>query len=105
MTNGNADLERIGIGELFDGFVSASMAGAAKPARAIFDAAVKVGGARVDQTVHVGDHPLYDVHGARDAGLRTVWVNRTGAEWPDEYHAPDVEVHNVGELDGILGRR
>ena len=67
-----ADLEKIGIREFFDDVVSASMAGAAKPARPIFDAAVKAGGATAEQTLHVGDHPLYDVHGARLAGLQTV---------------------------------
>jgi len=104
VTNGNADLERIGIRDLFDGVVSATMAGAAKPERPIFDMAVAVGGASATQTVHVGDHPLYDVHGARDAGLHTVWVNRNGDEWPDEYHSPDAEVQNVGELHDLLGQ-
>jgi putative hydrolase of the HAD superfamily len=44
VTNGNANLDMIGIRDLFDDVVSASMAGAAKPARAIFDVAVKTGG-------------------------------------------------------------
>ncbi len=102
LTNGNANLEMIGIDDLFDGHVNAAMAGAAKPARPIFDAAVEVGGASRGETVHVGDHPLYDVHGAREAGLRTVWVNRTRAEWPAEYETPDAEVHNVGELVALF---
>jgi len=104
VTNGNADLEKIGIRDLFDGVVSAAMAGAAKPERPIFDMAVDVGGASAAQTVHVGDHPLYDVHGARDAGLRAIWVNRNGDEWPDEYQSPDAEVQNVGELHDLLGQ-
>jgi len=104
VTNGNANLEKIGIRDLFDHVVSAASAGAAKPDRPIFDAAVKAGGASAEQTLHVGDHPFYDVHGARDAGLRAVWVNRNGNEWPDEYHAPDIEVHNVGELSDVLGQ-
>lgn len=103
VTNGNANLEKIGIRDLFDDVVSAATAGAAKPARPIFDAAVRAGGASAAQTLHVGDHPLYDVHGARDAGLRAVWVNRNGDEWPDEYEAPDIEVQHVGELDALLG--
>ncbi len=102
VTNGNANLEMIGIDDLFDGHVNAAMAGAAKPARPIFDAAVEVGGASRAATVHVGDHPVYDVHGAREAGLRAVWVNRNGAEWPAEYAAPDAEVHNVGELVALF---
>ena len=102
VTNGNADLEKIGIRELFDGVISADMAGAAKPNRQIFDMAVKAGGASAERTLHVGDHPLYDVHGARDAGLRAVWVNRNGDDWPAEYHAPDGEVQHVGELRDLL---
>jgi putative hydrolase of the HAD superfamily len=105
VTNGNADLDKIGIRDLFDGVVSAAMAGAAKPAQPIFDMAVEAGGANAAQTLHVGDHPLYDVHGARNAGLKAVWVNRSGDEWPDEYHAPDGEVRHLGELDGLLGQR
>ncbi|MBT8086677.1 MAG: HAD family hydrolase [Gammaproteobacteria bacterium] len=103
VTNGNANLDRIGISDLFDGIVSAATAGAAKPQRPIFDAAVQAGGARAEQTLHVGDHPLYDVHGARDAGLRAVWVNRNGDQWPSEYNAPDAEIRHVGELQQLLG--
>lgn len=104
VTNGNADLDKIGISDLFDGHVNAAMVGAAKPERPIFDAAVDVGGASANETLHVGDHPFYDVHGAREAGLRTVWVNRNGDEWPGEYEAPDVEVQHIGELIEIVGR-
>ena len=104
VTNGNANLEKIGIRELFQDVVSAARAGASKPARRIFDAAVEAGGARAGQTLHVGDDPLRDVHGARDAGLRAVWVNRNGDDWPDEYHRPDMVVRHIGELDGLLGK-
>lgn len=104
VTNGNANLDRIGISDLFDGVVSAASAGAAKPARPIFDAAVRAGGASAEQTLHVGDHPFYDVHGARDAGLKAVWVNRNGEEWPREYNAPDAEIRHVGELHNLLGQ-
>lgn len=102
VTNGNANLEKIGIRDLFDGVVSAAMAGAAKPERPIFDMAVEAGGASAGQTLHVGDHPLHDVHGARNAGLRAVWVNRNGDQWPEDYAQPNAEVQNVGELSGLL---
>lgn len=103
VTNGNANLTKIGIRDLFDGVVSAASAGAAKPARRIFDAAVAAGGASAEATVHVGDHPHHDVHGAREAGLRAVWVNRRSETWPEEFAAPDVEVRHVGELCGLMG--
>lgn len=104
VTNGNADLKKVGIDDLFDAHINAAMVGAAKPHRSIFDAAVDAGGARASETVHVGDHPLYDVHGAREAGLRTVWVNRNGTEWPGEFAAPDAVVTHVGELEALLSR-
>ncbi|TYZ57756.1 hypothetical protein PybrP1_003668 [[Pythium] brassicae (nom. inval.)] len=57
--------------------VSPEHAGVAKPARGIFDTALRhfpehVGHPHV---VHVGDHYECDVVGAKNAGLRTVWVN------------------------------
>ncbi len=103
VTNGNAKLELIGIDHLFSDIVTAKMAGAAKPARQVFDLAVRAGGSSAAQTLHVGDHPLHDIDGARGAGLRTAWVNRTSSIWPDEFTAPDFEITHVGELPGLLG--
>ncbi len=103
VTNGNANLETIGIAHLFDDIVTATRAGAAKPAAQVFELAVEVGGATREQTLHVGDHPRYDVDGAKSAGLRTVWVNRNADAWPVEYASPDIEVTHVGELPGLLG--
>ena len=103
VTNGNANLETIGIAHLFDDIVTAAKAGAAKPAARVFDMAVAAGGASSGQTLHVGDHPSYDVDGARNAGLRTAWVNRNADTWPAEYLLPDLEVSHVGELPDLLG--
>jgi putative hydrolase of the HAD superfamily len=87
---------------LFDGVITAAMAGAAKPASQVFEMAVRAGGASKAETLHIGDQPLHDVEGARAAGLRTAWINRNGAEWPDEYARPDMEVVHVGEILALL---
>ncbi len=105
VTNGNANLESIGIDYLFSDIISASMAGAAKPSRQVFDMAVQAGGATAGQTLHVGDHPLHDVDGARAAGLRTAWVNRAAGIWPQDFAAPELEITHVGELPALLGIR
>lgn len=102
VTNGNARLDRIGIGDLFDEYVSARSAGAAKPARPIFDAAVAAGGAAPHETLHVGDHPEIDIDGARSAGLRAVWINRNGSDWPGSLPRPDGIVRDLEELDQLL---
>ena len=105
VTNGNANLEKIGISEFFHGHVSARSAGAAKPAPSIFQAAVTAGGAPAENTLHVGDHPSMDIHGARTAGLRAVWINRNGDEWPQDLARPDAVVRNLHELDELLATR
>lgn len=102
VTNGNARLEVIGIDGLFDGYVSARSAGAAKPAARIFDVAVETAGAVPAETLHVGDHPEYDVHGAREAGLRAAWVNRVAATWPGHLAPPEHEVTDMAELAALL---
>ncbi len=102
VTNGNADLQAIGIDDLFHDIVTATMAGAAKPAQQIFDCAVRAGGAATHQTLHVGDHPEIDVDGARAAGLCAVWVNRSGERWPSEFQKPDGIISHVGQLQPLL---
>jgi len=102
LTNGNADLGRIGIRDLFHHVVSAAEAGMAKPSAGIFESAVRAGGADRTATVHAGDHPAHDVHGAREAGLRAIWVNRQGDAWPDDLPRPEFVVADIGELADML---
>lgn len=102
LTNGNANLEIIGIDHLFDDVVTASDIGVAKPAKSIFDVAVSRSGFTAAETLHVGDHPETDIDGARQAGLRTVWMNRIDAEWPEHLPEPDAVVQTVADLASIL---
>ena len=102
VTNGNANLKTIGIRHLFHHVVTAAGAGAAKPARRIFDVAISKAGVSPEEILHVGDHPEIDIDGGRQAGLRTAWINRTDAEWPDHLPEPDVTVATISEIPDIL---
>jgi len=102
LTNGNANLEKIGIHRYFAGTVSAADTGAAKPAPQIFHAAAQHVSAAPEDVLHVGDHPELDVAGAADAGMRTAWVNRNGAEWPKSLAPPDATVECLAGLAGLL---
>ncbi len=102
VTNGNADLVKIGIDDLFADIVYARDVGAAKPDAKIFAAAVEAGGAKAAETLHAGDHPEYDVHGAREAGLHAVWVNRLQRQWPDDLSPPATTIDHVGELMALF---
>ena len=103
LTNGNADIDRIGLSRLFDFSISAEQIGAAKPAAAMFQAACRKLDMAPSQIVHVGDDPEGDVLGAARAGLRTVWVNRNNRSWPGGPPA-DAEIRTLEELEVLLTR-
>ena len=100
VTNGNADLQTIGLARHFEVSVAAPSFGVAKPAPAIFLEACRQLGIAPHEGVYVGDDLLLDVQGAQRAGLRAVWMNRTAKEnrIPGEVQ-PDAEVHS---LDGLI---
>jgi putative hydrolase of the HAD superfamily len=102
ITNGSANLHTIGIADWFDDIITAADIGVAKPARRIFDAAIEKAGVSSQETLHVGDHAESDIQGARDAGMRTVWVNRNSQEWPSHLDAPDATVESISGVRELL---
>ena len=105
LTNGNADLARIGIHGHFRVFVSAREQGIAKPEAPIFHATCERLGVQPHEVLHVGDDPLLDVHGARRAGLRTCWINRKREAWPLGLPRPDLEFTTLAGLADWLDAR
>jgi len=98
VSNGNADLQRCGIGDLFAGHVTASAAGAAKPDARIYAALLKMAGVEPARVLHIGDDPLADVVGATQAGMQAVWLNRDGREWPKAFATPPRTVSTLAEI-------
>ncbi len=72
----------------------------AKPSSEIFMMTLRSLGATPAQTIHVGDHVLNDVVGAKRCGLKTVWI--TGfyeREDPNDPESePDATVSGLGEV-------
>ncbi|NHZ41858.1 MULTISPECIES: HAD family hydrolase [Massilia] len=105
VTNGNADLKAIGLSHHFKVSVAASQFGRAKPDAAIFLAACQQLGVDPADAVYVGDDVLLDVQGAQRAGLRAVWLNRTGSERHLEHGVvPDAICRSFDELLDWLKR-
>ncbi|WP_266170561.1 HAD family hydrolase [Dyella subtropica] len=99
LTNGNADLDLIGIRAHFAHHICARDTGAAKPDRRIFTTAAERLGVMPGEILHVGDDPELDVVGAREAGLRTAWINRERHPWPGAMGpAPDLDLPDMGAL-------
>ena len=103
LSNGNADLERIGLMHVFAFQLGAREHGAAKPAASIFHAACERLQCPPGEVLHVGDDIEMDVLGARRAGLRSCWLNRPDAtgrqrDWPEGEPRPDLEVPTLAAL-------
>jgi FMN hydrolase / 5-amino-6-(5-phospho-D-ribitylamino)uracil phosphatase len=95
VTNGNSDLDQTPLRGLFHHSLTAAAVGAAKPDPALFLRALALGGAAPQEVIHLGDDPTLDVVPAQALGIRTVWVNRFGREWPPHLPRPDAEVANL----------
>jgi len=97
LSNGTADIRRIGIDHHFAGALAARDLGVSKPDPRLFHAACERLGVAPNEVVHVGDDAALDVEGALGAGMVAVWVNRAGAAWPGA-GAPHHTVGHLGEL-------
>lgn len=98
LSNGNADLARIGLDAHFSVRLSAREAGVAKPDARIFAELCRRLGQDPAQVLHVGDDPILDVFGARAAGLRAAWLNRDGSGWTGPGDPPEYVFNNLQQL-------
>ena len=99
LTNGNADYRRLGLAPHFAFGYCAADVGARKPHPAMFQRALAHAGVAAAEAVHVGDHLVDDVQGAREAGMATVWLNRRQTDEPAD---ADVTVTSLAELPAAL---
>ncbi len=97
LSNGNADIQRIGLGQFFQASISAQQFGVGKPDPKIFHAAAESVGFVPADVLHVGDDCALDVLGALDCGMQTVWVNRADHAWPHA-QVPHETVATLTEL-------
>ena len=104
LTNGNADVARIGLDRYFAFAFSAADVGASKPAPDLFTHALTHAGASPANAIHVGDHPVDDVHGAGLVGMHTIWVNHTSARLAAEQTPPTAEVERLRDLPEAIAK-
>lgn len=103
LTNGNADLDRIGLAAFFRGSVTARSLGVAKPDSRIFHHACASLGCAPAQVLHVGDDFELDVAGAVNAGLQAVWLRRESVAVPSAGEGYRVFTDLTALADALLG--
>ena len=102
LTNGNASIDKTGVGHWFEFSVSAAEVGHQKPHPLFFEAVLDRAELDVSEILHIGDDPMRDIQGAFDAGIRSVWVNRTGQAWQAEDYQADHQIESLADLPEIL---
>lgn len=97
VSNGNADLELMGLARYFRASICARDFGVGKPDPRIFHAAAGALDLTPEDLLHVGDDATLDALGALNAGMQAAWINRADHLWPHEMQA-QVTVTNLREL-------
>lgn len=107
VTNGAPDMQRgklarTSLASRFATIVISAELGIAKPDARIFEFALNALDASAAEAAMVGDSLSRDVAGARNAGLRSIWIDR-GLETakPDD-PVPDVRIRSLSEVRSAL---
>ena len=106
VTNGASCLQRekfeaSGLVDRFDAVVVSGELRSAKPDPSVYACALETLGARPGDAVMVGDSLANDVDGPVAAGLRAIWLNRTGEPRPAD-RDDIVEIGGLDELQAVL---
>lgn len=105
ITNGNVDVNKIGLGDYFQFSLRGGPDGRSKPFPEIFDLAAKKLSIPNKYILHVGDNLETDVNGAINNGYLSCWINIFEQ---DIYHLtdarclPNIEISRLIELDNLL---
>jgi len=104
VTNGTerhqrAKLDASGLMGMFNAVVTSEAADASKPDPRIFRVALEAIGCNPADAAMVGDHPLRDVAGAQQSGLRGVWLDRDGGN--PRGVVPDARIADLGGLAAL----
>ena len=102
ISNGNASAGLTPLNDYFDYFINAADVMARKPDRRIFHRFCDNLQVSPEQCLYVGDDPGYDVVGAREAGMQTIWVNRQQAVWPEQLVPAQAEISDLYQLLDLL---
>lgn len=103
LSNGNADVDRVGIGAHFHASLNAHGFGFPKPDTRIFHAGAEAAGVVPEKVLHIGDDAHLDGVGALNAGMQLAWLNREGQAWDHAPLVPHITVNNLLALCQALG--
>jgi len=95
-------MEQIGILGYFDALTFSDEVRLAKPSREMFLQTAQSLGVSPGQVVHVGDHLLNDVLGARQVGMKTIWIETYDERRAQVEVQPDLTVPSLGQVGSAI---
>jgi putative hydrolase of the HAD superfamily len=104
ITNGfeniqHSKLKHSNLTNYFKEIVTSEQAGSLKPNKEIFEFALRVAHANIDESIMIGDNIEADIKGAMSAGLDTIYVNHLRLETDVQ---PTYIIHHLKELEDIF---
>ncbi|MEO6453005.1 MAG: YjjG family noncanonical pyrimidine nucleotidase [Ginsengibacter sp.] len=87
------------LSKYFTHVITSERCNAIKPAKQIFEYAIKVAGANLSESIMIGDNPDADIQGAINAGMDNIFVNHTGITILIN---PTYTIRTLQELQDIL---
>ncbi|MCE9543469.1 MAG: HAD family hydrolase [Verrucomicrobia bacterium] len=106
LTNGAPDLQRekiaaSGLGSFFHAIAVSGEYGIGKPKPEIFHRLLGELGVTPEESVMVGNSLERDIAGARNAGIRSIWIRVPGSEEQADV-TPDYTITSLAEIPAIL---
>ncbi len=101
LSNGNADLEIIGIDGFFDFIINSKDVSSNKPSSPHFLKGLETVSCKPEEALHIGDCPVNDVGGARNCNINTIWFNCEKHKW-DEIFPCGLQAKNWKDLYEII---
>ncbi len=90
-------LSDTGLATYVDEVILSSDIGINKPNRHIFDYALEKMKAKREEVLMIGDSWCSDIHGASNAGIKSIWYNVKGYELPED-PSTVVPIHIISDL-------
>lgn len=102
ITNGNADLDLIGIAEYFDVVYAANLELPPKPEPDMFIRCLSHLDLPASALLHIGDNPVADIIGGLNASVQTLWFNQYNASWPAHLPQPHFQAQSLSDIVAML---
>ena len=106
ITNGVPDLQRdkihrAGLARCFEAIIISGEIGFGKPDPRILALALDRLAVAAAESAMVGDNLERDIRPAQHAGMKGIWINRSGEECPEE-PKPDAQIASLADLREVL---